>query len=93
MLRRPWALITDSAHSPTQERRAKCVQLLAVELGISEREIDPSRVDAELTPPFETLLCQLLVDVHEKFRRSDVVVDENLTVWDGISHSGGSGSD
>ena len=82
-------------HDRQHARRleAECVQFLAVELGISEREIDPRGVDAELTPALETLLCQLLVDIHEKLGRSDVVVDENLTVGDGVSHAGSTGSD
>ena len=82
-------------HDRQHARRleAECVQFLAVELGISEREIDTRGVDAELAPALETLLCQLLVDIHEELRRSDVVVDENLTVGDGISHAGGAGTD
>ena len=82
-------------HDRQNARRleAECVQFLAVELRIAEREIDPRGVDAELAPALETLLGELLVDVHEKFRRRDVVVDENLTVGDGISDAGGTGTD
>ena len=61
------------------------VQFLAVELRIPEGEIDPRGVDAELTASLETLLRELLVHVHEKLGRRDVVIDENLAVGHGVS--------
>src|SRR5688572_16793297 len=39
------------------------LKLAAIEFGIAEREIDASRVDAQLAPPLEALLDELLVHV------------------------------
>ena len=55
-------------------------ELLAIELGIAKREIDASRVDAELAATLEALLDELLVHVDEELGRRDVVVDENLAI-------------
>ena len=55
-------------------------ELLAIELGIAQREIDAGRVDAELAATLEALFDELLVHVDEELGRRDVVVHENLAI-------------
>src|SRR5688572_2219740 len=55
-------------------------ELPAIEFGVAEREIDASRVDAQLAPPLEALLDELLVYIDEELGRCDVVVQEDLAV-------------
>ena len=55
-------------------------ELLAVELGVAEREIDAGRIDAQLAAALEALLDELLVHVDEELGRRDVVVDEDLPI-------------
>ena len=68
-------------------------ELLAVEFGIAESEIDARGINGQLAAALETLLRKLLVHVDEELRRSDVVVDENLSIGQRVCDARGSGTD
>ena len=72
---------------------AQRFELLAVELGVAERQIDARRVDAELAAPLEALLDELLVHVDEELGRRDVVVDENLPIGKRVGDARGARAD
>ena len=68
-------------------------ELLPVEFGIAEREIDAGRIHGQLAAALETLLRKLLVHIDEELRRRDVVVDENLSIGQRVCDARGPGAD
>ncbi len=68
-------------------------QLLPVELGVTESQVDTSGIDTEFPAALEALLRQPFVHVDPEFWGRDVVVDQNLTIGNGVSDARGSGAD